>query len=622
MKKIWKNDYEVENFWTKLMAFSRSINKIPDYYLSYSENARIYDWWIWPRKWSALLAQPIWTWKTNCAFILKWKLYQITNKNLYEIWEDWSRTLQHEIWYDKKTDVIVYNADELVEIAIMAAKWEWLKYFKWWEVFECEDDLVEIDWEVLVHMVPELTEIKWSETWAKFVLHSIDKESNKITWWKLEWEFNTTETLFYTYWETVYHADWKTTSEFRTVNIARNLSNVKKAHVSWWIIEHYYKYNFASKWNILYITPELEKWNLADAINFVGAWTTRLTFESEIIWLKATMSWMYIFTKKKIWFLDKECIVEETVYWSSAKTIKFIPKQLWEWWELTNDMLIAGADDTVYYFTESRNVWMINYIPWTYFPWLSKLNIEPIVWIRDFLNDLERVQEDWFAFYNQNENNLQFFLRTNGAIYNNICLVYDLTNLTWSIDTGRYYSYLINWNGNTYWFSDLDSSIFLDAYWNSDSGEWINFRLATQNFNFDTCTQKLFRWFFLSGRICELSEINIKVYVDWEWVFEDTIDWLDFISKWAIKQKEYERLSDYTWEVWWAPIWWVALWLHEKLQLREFPFDIRADIWQINICWTRIQVEISCNSLVSSFLLDRLWITKQETNFTDIGDKF
>ena len=53
-------------------------------------------------------------------------------------------------------------------------------------------------------------------------------------------------------------------------------------------------------------------------------------------------------------------------------------------------------------------------------------------------------------------------LRTNWSIYNDVCIVYDLVNDTWNIDIGKYYNYTAkNWN-IIYWFSDVNTSIYID----------------------------------------------------------------------------------------------------------------------------------------------------------------
>ena len=47
--------YPIEKFWEKLMVSSKSINKIPSYFLKEAENVRIYDGGIWPRRWKEIL---------------------------------------------------------------------------------------------------------------------------------------------------------------------------------------------------------------------------------------------------------------------------------------------------------------------------------------------------------------------------------------------------------------------------------------------------------------------------------------------------------------------------------------------------------------------------------------
>ena len=44
---------------------------------------------------------------------------------------------------------------------------------------------------------------------------------------------------------------------------------------------------------------------------------------------------------------------------------------------------------------------------------------------------------------NKNDDTIHFHLRTTGAVYNDITLVYDITNDTFTTDTGKNYNFLV-----------------------------------------------------------------------------------------------------------------------------------------------------------------------------------
>lgn len=117
----------IEKFGSKLMVSSKSINKIPYEYMQISENARIYDGGIWPRRGKSLIIESV-LWTNNKGGFIMWgKLYQIANSKIYEI--DVDAETQTEIatlWYDEITDILVYET-----FAIIVSTWQALKVFDW-----------------------------------------------------------------------------------------------------------------------------------------------------------------------------------------------------------------------------------------------------------------------------------------------------------------------------------------------------------------------------------------------------------------------------------------------------------------------------------------------------------
>lgn len=125
-------DIDIKWFGSKMMVASKSINKIPNHYLKLAYNSRIYDAWIWPRKWKRLLVESIvWTFN-KWWFLLKNELYQITNSRIYKIFADWRQEEKAFLGYDLFTDILVYERN----FAIIVAKWQKLKIFDGNNIFE------------------------------------------------------------------------------------------------------------------------------------------------------------------------------------------------------------------------------------------------------------------------------------------------------------------------------------------------------------------------------------------------------------------------------------------------------------------------------------------------------
>jgi len=118
--------YPVKEFWKKLMVASLSVNTIPDLYMSYSRNARIFDAGIWPRRWKQLLTNSVlWT-NNKGGFVMNNKLFQIANSKIYEVNTTTGvQTEKATLWYDATTDILIYWAN----IAIIASPWQAIKVF-------------------------------------------------------------------------------------------------------------------------------------------------------------------------------------------------------------------------------------------------------------------------------------------------------------------------------------------------------------------------------------------------------------------------------------------------------------------------------------------------------------
>ena len=506
-------DIDIKWFGSKLMVASKSINKIPENYLKLALNARIYDAGIWPRKWKRLISESIlWT-NTKWAFLLKNKLYQITNSRIYEIDKiSGNRTEKAVIWYDVFTDLLVYDNN----FAIIVAKWQKLKVF-----------------------------------------------------------------------------DWNSVTEPSTV----------PAGNTGYILEYTRGYTFYWIWNVLYISKPIKPGQEWNAYDFTNPGSQTITYDSEITWLKGTMKWLYVFTKDKVEYIWEDSL--QNISWSPT----FLSSPLWSWWEPINNQSIIASWDRIFYITKNLQLNTINYITWTEGTSIWELSTKPIISIKEFLNTLDYEQETAFWFYNQNDKTIQFHLRTKNSNYNNRCLVYDLINDTFCIDIWKFYNYIVKDWYKYFWFSDVNSSVYEDDVWNTDAWSSIWFKILTQEMNQWSIAQKRFWWFFTAWAIWIFSELNYTVRIDWNIVFQDSI-------------KGQEILVSDLWEIWWSQIWqraiWWDLWMGNKIN----SFDKWVDEWRIFIDWTRIQIEITCNSVFQDFLIDVLWVRAEANNNIDIKQKW
>jgi len=512
-------DIPIEKFGTKLMVSSKSINKIPSEYLRLSQNARIYDWWIWPRKWKDLLAESPLSTSNKGWFLLNSKLYAITNNRIYEIDKiDWSQTEIGDIWHWLYTDILTYWNS----FAIIVAEWQYLKVF-----------------------------------------------------------------------------DWTAITTPSTVPTGK-----------WWMIEYCRWYSFYAVDNVLHISRPITQANPEYAYDFTWEWSQNIVYPSKITWLKGTMNWLYIFTEEKVEFLWANSL--QNVSWSAT----FISQPLWIWDGVINAKSIAASWDKIFYITKNLVLNTVNYIQWTDSAQIGELSMVPIVSFREFMKTLSHDQETWFAYYNQKDKSIQFWLRTEWFSYNNRILYYDMINQTYNIDTWKNYNYVVKDWEKYYWFSDINSNVYLDDTWYIDHWQAIPFKIQTQSMNQGTMQEKMYWWMFTSWWIWESTSLTYTVKVDWANVFQDTVTW-SVQSSW---------LDESIWESGWDTIWWVATWWNppwwEKLyQWSLIPFDKMADEWRIHQAWTRLQIEITSTSMIQDFLIDILWIRAEVMGNIDVNNK-
>ena len=292
MKKIWENDYEIEWFGMKLISASKSINKIPEEYLSYSQNARVHDWWIVPRKWNILFTNSS-LWSNNkWAFILKNKLHQIANSKIYEIDQNGNQIEKADLWYDAKTSILSYNA----ELSIIASEGERLKIYDWNTlVNSSRDQYVKVwyhsavSWEEIPEVVRD-TDLWWSQSYCGWYVKARDEKERVITLW-LRWDHK------FIIWE-----DLKANSkEFWTKVVFEWVTKVEYEYITWWIIEFAMNRSFVAQNNLIYVSKELQTNDLSTLYDFNWEDSVRIiTCDSKILWLKRCLWWLYIFTEKSV----------------------------------------------------------------------------------------------------------------------------------------------------------------------------------------------------------------------------------------------------------------------------------------------------------------------------------
>lgn len=621
----------IDKFWTKLLAATQSPNKIPNEYLTKAFNCRIVDGGIWPRKGkNRITSSTLWT-VNQGAFFLNWEMYQVANSKIYRV--DKVTGVQTEIvdiGYDQRTDVLVYDFPKGSFVSSFAnattytltaddvgSRFEYnasetlqINEFDPDTATYFPQDSVASDGSTIWKPVPAVKVLDvWTDADLSVSIWGATKVWNDFI--LLDWQFinaNSTGSLTndisvqFGYYESEQRAI--IVSDNNTVKVFdwETLVNEQELENSG-IIEFTRGYSFLAQGNNLLISAPVTADNPENAYDFTWGSAQSIIYDTEILGLEGTLNGLYVFTKNKVEFLGSNSL--QNIAWSAT----FISTVLGVSGELINNHCIASIGDKIFYLTKDLHIQTINYIGGTDSTSIWELSKQPIVGIEELLKDLDTSQPYSFGYYNKDEKNTQFHVRTIGSRYNDLSIVYDYINTTWSVDTNKNYNWIINDENNIFWFSDINTSIFQDSIGFSDAGQAIPFEIETQDMNMGTNKEKLYNWLYTAWILWELTDLEYTMTINWQSVFNQSFSGQSFISEWSVGTIGTDTIGTET-----------IGWGNQLEQI--LPFDKEADAGRIFKMWIRAWINIKSSSIIQRFLIDTLWIGFETTGYNDINNKF
>lgn len=595
------------------MVASKAVNTIPYEYLKYAQNLRIYDGGIWPRLGFQALYESN-EWENRWGFSLNGLLYQIEGGKVWKLENDGTRTDIADVWYDGRADVLVYQntRGEFTVNATQTITWDSSANWpvNYWHNINNEqllgtlytstdsfnyDELFSTD--ITGFALPAIKFLQTGTTtflksWSPVVVESdwiiatqgqyvrSDGTQTSGTFDIQLGRYTTTQTA-------IIASDWQELKIFD----GENITSVTIDNSG--LIEYTAGRSWITNSNILLASRPITLANPEYAYDFTGTGSYQIVYDSEIGWLKATLSGLYIFTQKNVEYI------------SDGQTVNGLSIPLWEWGNPINNLCIVAAWEKIFYITKKLEIETVNYVSGINDAQVGKLSNQKLVNIREYLQNLDTEQPTAFAFNNKNENTVQFFLREIGADFNNVCIVYDIVNDTWNIDKGRYFNYVVENNDIYYGYSDITASVYRDYIGFNDNGARITTIGKTQSMSYNSPMQKLFWGFNIQGAISSLSSVDFIVCIDEQEVFRDTLQETEILDAWTG--------SKATWEV---DIGW------ESTQDERVPFIREADHGRIWLYWDRIQVEWQSDNDIQDYLLDSLWIKLEMVQNINIENKF
>lgn len=195
------------------------------------------------------------------------------------------------------------------------------------------------------------------------------------------------------------------------------------------IVEYCRGFGFCAGLNILYISRPITPANPEYAYDFTGSGSQQITYDENIVALKATLGGLFVITEKKVEFLGANAL--QNVAGSAA----FISTPIGMGGNPVTNLSVVASGDKIFYLTKNLEIQTVNYISGVENAQIGNLSARPIISVKELLKNLDTEQSSAFGVFNENDNTIQIHCRTIGSPFNDTCIVYDLPNDTWNVDT-------------------------------------------------------------------------------------------------------------------------------------------------------------------------------------------
>jgi len=343
-----------------------------------------------------------------------------------------------------------------------------------------------------------------------------------------------------------------------------------------------------------------------NAYDWNGAGADSITYDGNILWMVGTLNNLWVFTSTTIERMDKSNL---STVWDVA-SLYTIP--LAKWQELMNSNCIVSAGDVIFFLTKNKKIWVINYQSTVAEPSLkiiSDIDVNSIDWYMQDMIDEDQTNAFWV--FDSVNNLAKFFVKSRESTVNDVCIIYDIQRNTWLKDNNKFYSCVTAINNQLYMGSALDYRVYHDEYWDSDSGDGIEWYFETTDQVFGTPRQqKQFRGVSIAGQINSLANIRWQGYVEDTIVFDFTISWADIA--WSTGWLGMGGA-----DIWWTPIWWDMY----SYQTDLVPFSRVIDRQSLRATGKTIKFVFFDNSVWWNFILDFMSLVIRPRVRENIADK-
>lgn len=323
-----------------------------------------------------------------------------------------------------------------------------------------------------------------------------------------------------------------------------------------------------------------------DYEDFSWAWSDSFDFEEQIWGLSENDQTLLVFTQTSISTID---------LWDFDSTngrITYNTSKLQTQEGTIYNSSIVTVWMNTYFLSPSNKISRIR--RWYNVDWfeIENLSDRKYTGITEIMKTLDNDQSDSFAYFCQKENLIKWFVKTEDATFNDLCIVYDITKDAFLIDEQKYFYGWVFFKGFNYTISNLEPKVYKDEFSQTDEWTAISFEYHTKDFYVtDPTYKKVLREARTLCFINELAELTQEIRMDWGEIDTKTID------------KDNITLS--IWWIWTSEVWTYSIWDgddNDNDELQEVT--ILRTKWNLNVIGKKIKLVYTCSSLAAKIRLE------------------
>lgn len=324
--------------------------------------------------------------------------------------------------------------------------------------------------------------------------------------------------------------------------------------------------------------------------DFNSAWSDSFTFSEQIVGLSANLQSLFYFTKNTISVTGVGDITD------TAWTLTYTTRSLNVKEGAVNHASIVEVGDATYFLSSSNAINKIS--RWSSVNWFEvvDLSTRKYAGITEIMSTLDLDQSDSFGHYLPDANLIKWYVKTDWASYNDICIVYDIIKDAFLIDDWKPFYDEVFFKGYNYSVSMIEPKVYQDEVYQDDEDSGIEFEYWTKEFYLSDPTYKKILW---ESRtlidINELASLTQEIWIDGSLVDTKIIDSNNYLAS-----------------IGWIWSWWV--WLHPlgmssssiSWEDEYQEITILRTKWNLNIKWKKIQFRFYNSSLAWKVRLKNL----------------